>query len=482
MAKASEILEKIAAATSRESTPNTLNTEAKKAEVCPICKGAEYVARDVPVGHPDFARLFPCRCKLAELEAKRFSDLRKMSNLGALSHLTFESFVPQGRFGLPEEQKASLERAYNQARNFAETAEGWLVLQGGFGCGKTHLAAAIANDRLQRGHPVLFVVVPDLLDHLRATYRPTSEVAYDERFEQVRTAPLLILDDLGTQSTTPWAQEKLYQIINYRYNERLPTVVNTNCELEEIDLRLRSRLVDPQLTTLVHIRAPDYRRPGKEDTSQSELSSLHLHHEQTFGNFDLRIHELPADERENLKQAFFNAQEYAQNPQDWLVFTGTFGCGKTHLAAAIANYRVSQGHSVLFVVVPDLLDHLRATFSPDSLISYDKRFEEVRTVPLLVLDDLGTESATPWAREKLFQLFNYRYNARLPTVITMEKSVEELEETNPRLSSRMLDISRCTVFAIIAPSYYGSGKKRGRKGQQRRTGSRKSQSRRNLGV
>jgi DNA replication protein DnaC len=456
MTKASEILEKIATATSKESTPNTLNTEAKEVEVCPICKGAGYVAKDVPVGHPDFARLFPCQCKLSELETKHFSTLRKISNLGSLSHMTFEGFVPQGRFGLPEEQKASLERAYNQARNFAEEAEGWLVLQGEFGCGKTHLAAAIANDRLQRGHPVLFVVVPDLLDHLRATYRPSSEVAYDERFEQVRTAPLLILDDLGTQSTTPWAQEKLYQIINHRYNARLPTVVTTNCELEEIDLRLRSRLVDPQLTTLVHIRAPDYRRPA-EDTSQSELSSLILHYDQTFGTFDLRPRELPAKERESLKQAFLNAQKYAQNPQDWLVFTGTYGCGKTHLAAAIANHRVSQGHSALFVVVPDLLDHLRATFSPNSRISYDKRFEEVRTAPLLVLDDLGTESATPWAREKLFQLFDYRYNARLPTVITMQNSVEELEKTNPRLSVRMLDISRCTVFAILAPSYHGSG-------------------------
>jgi DNA replication protein DnaC len=448
------------------------------------------VARDVPVGHPDFARLFPCRCKRAKLENKRFSTLRKISNLGALSHMTFESFVleGQGDIALTEEQKNSLELAYSRARSFAEKPEGWLVLQGGFGCGKTHLAAAIANDRLQRGQPVLFVVVPDLLDHLRATYRPTSEVTYDERFEQVRTAPLLILDDLGTQSTTPWAQEKLYQIINYRYNERLPTVITTNCELKEIDVRLRSRLLDPQLRTLVPIHAPDYRRPV-EATSQSELSSLTYHFDQTFGNFDPRTHELPADERENLKQAFLIAQEYAQNPQDWLVFTGIFGCGKTHLAAAIANYRVSQGHSALFVVVPDLLDHLRATFSPNSQISYDKRFEEVRTAPLLVLDDLGTESATPWAREKLFQLFNHRYNARLPTVITMQQSVEELEEISPRLSARMLDFSRCTVFAIIAPSYRGSRKK-GHKGRRRPQQGRRShkgrrrpqQGRRNLGV
>ena len=444
-----------------------MSTEAKKAEACPICKGAGYLTRDVPVGHPDFARLFPCRCKLAELEAKRFSTLRRISNLGALSHMTFESFVLEGQGHLPEAQRITLEMAYNRARIFAEKAEGWLVLQGGFGCGKTHLAAAIANYRLQRGHPVLFVVVPDLLDHLRATYRPTSEVAYDERFEQVRTAPLLILDDLGTQSTTPWAQEKLYQIVNYRYNERLPTVITSNCELKEIDLRLRSRLVDSELTTVVHIRAPDYRRPANEESSQSELSSLLLHRDQTFGNFDLRTHELPADERENLKQAFVIAQEYAQDPQDWLVVTGTFGCGKTHLAAAIANYRVSQGHSALFVVVPDLLDHLRATFNPNGLVSYDKRFEEVRTAPLLILDDLGTESATPWAREKLFQLFNYRYNGRLPTVITMQNSVEELDETNPRLSSRMLDISRCTVFAILAPSYRGGRGKGGRKGRRK---------------
>ena len=51
---------------------------------------------------------------------------------------------------------------------------------------------------------------------------------------------------------------------------------------------------------------------------------------------------------------------------------------------------------VLFVVVPDLLDHLRATFNPSSNSRLDKRFDEVKKAPLLVLDDLGTESATAW--------------------------------------------------------------------------------------
>jgi DNA replication protein DnaC len=294
------------------------------------------------------------------------------------------------------------------------------------------------------------------LDHLRAAYAPHSPTGYSARFDQVRTAAVLILDDLGTESSTPWAQEKLFQILNHRYNDRLPTVITTNHELEEIPLRIRSRLVDPDLSHIVSIIAPDYRRAGV-DRDQSELSSLSLHAHQTFKTFDLRQGELPAEEEENLKRAFQTASAFAENPHDWLVLTGTYGAGKTHLAAAIANHRVDAGHPALFVVVPDLLDHLRATFNPHSTISFDERFEEVRRAPLLVLDDLGTESATPWAREKLYQIFDYRYNARLPTVITTATPIEELD---PRLATRMLDVSRCTAFAILAPAYRGGAPRR----------------------
>ena len=72
-----------------------------------------------------------------------------------------------------------------------------------------------------------------------------------------------------------------------------------------------------------------------------------------------------------------------------------------------------------------------------------------------MLDDLGTESATAWAREKLYQLFNYRYNARLPTIITTATSIDELD---PRLATRMLDGSRCTFFVLEVPSYRGGVK------------------------
>jgi DNA replication protein DnaC len=228
-------------------------------------------------------------------------------------------------------------------------------------------------------------------------------------------------------------------------------VITTNLSLDDLDPRLSSRLADIDLVRKLPIDAPDYRRSAV-DQGQSSLSSLVHYRDKTFETFDMRKFELDAEQRRNLKDAVAMAQSYADLPQDWLVFFGESGCGKTHLAAAIANRCVRRGYPVLFVVVPDLLDHLRAAFSPDSKVSYDQRFEEVRTSPLLILDDLGTESATPWAKEKLYQIINYRYAARLPTVITTALLIGELD---PRLANRMLDETHSSVMPIHAPSYRG---------------------------
>ncbi|MDX1665136.1 MAG: ATP-binding protein [Candidatus Promineifilaceae bacterium] len=428
---------------------------------CPNCGGLGFVVPDVPPGHPSFGRAVPCACRQEVLAARRHDRLRRMSQLGALTEATFESFIPEGH-GLHPSKQANLKRAYEAARSYADEPEGWLIFKGGYGCGKTHLAAAIANYRLEQSKPVLFVNTPDLLDHLRAAYGPHAHSSYDERFDEVRNAPLLILDDLGTESSTEWAQEKLYQIFNYRYNARLPTVITTNIELESVEVRIRSRMVDPDLVQIVPIAAPDFRTAGTRQ-DHSGLSSLSLHMDKQFENFDLRERELPRAEAENLRRAFVTARDFAEHPQGWLIFNSVgYGNGKTHLAAAIANHVVKQGESALFVVVPDLLDHLRATFNPSAGARYDKRFDEVKTAPLLVLDDLGTESATAWAREKLYQLFNYRYNARLPTVITSATPIEELD---PRLKARMMDVNRCTFFVLEAPSYQGGagGHKRRRR-------------------
>jgi len=384
--------------------------------------------------------------------------LFSLSHLDELQGLTFETFQSRGRKGLGRQQADSLEWAFNQARQYAGRLNGWLLILGGYGCGKTHLAAAVANYAVGMGVPTLFLTVPDLLDTLRFSY-DSDDTTFEERFEEIRSAPLLVLDDFGTQNATGWAQEKLFQIVNYRYINKLPLVVTTNLALDDIEARIRSRLADPELVSMVRIAAPDYRRPT-DDKGHPELSSLDLHARRTFASFDDRREEgLSPDELRSLERAFRAALEFSKKPHGWLVFAGTYGCGKTHLAAAIANTLADQGSPPLFIMVPDLLDHLRATFSPSSGTTYDRRFDEIRSAPLLVLDDLGTQSMTPWVREKLYQLFNYRYNAELPTVITTADTVDEMDA---RIRSRMLDARLCTIHAITAPAYHG-GRKRTKK-------------------
>ena len=417
-----------------------------------------YLRRDLPVWHPDFGRVEVCECRRRDVAYQVRENLFSLSHLDELSHLTFETFNPRGRKGLGELQSASLERAFNQAKHFAGKLNGWLLLMGGYGSGKTHLAAAIANNAVEMGVPTLFLTVPDLLDTLRFAY-DSDDTSFEQRFEQIRSAELLLLDDFGTQNATAWAQEKLFQIINYRYINHLPLVVTTNLSMDQIEARIRSRLQDPELVTNVRIAAPDFRRPAT-DLGGSELSSLDLLADKSFGTFtDRRDESLASDEIKSLEKALKVAHDFAAKPRGWLLFTGTYGCGKTHLAAAIANYRADLGDPPLFVMTPDLLDHLRSAFNPSSGTTYDRRFDEIRMAPLLILDDLGAQSTTPWAREKLHQLFNYRYNAELPTVITV--AAEMLKDIDDRLRTRLLDERICTMHAITAPAYRGAkGKKK----------------------
>ncbi len=412
---------------------------------------------DLPVGHPNFGKVETCTCLQGQVNRKIRQRLFEISNLNQLSHLTFESFLPRGRVGLVPMQADSLEQAYNHARQFAGKLEGWLVLQGGYGSGKTHLAAAIGNFAVGLGVPTLFVTVPDLLDLMRQSYEDT-EMGFEKRFDEIRDAPLLIMDDFGTQNATSWAQEKLFQILNYRYINHLALVVTTNLSLREIEGRIRSRLQDPDLVTFVNITAGDFRNP-LGDTGQPEL--LSVLHNRTFASFDLRKEEgLTKEEVQSLEQAFRAAKQFTEHPRGWLVFMGGYGTGKTHLAAAIANNQFDQGKPPMFVQVPDLLDHLRATFSPNSNVRYDLRFDEIRSAPLLILDDLGTQSMTPWVREKLYQLFNSRYFAELPTVITTS---DKLEDMDKRLVSRFKDARICDIYLISVPSYAYHDIRKGRR-------------------
>jgi DNA replication protein DnaC len=423
------------------------STEESTGEICPVCKGAGFVHPALDSGQVDFSRVVPCRCSKGELRKKKTEYLEKYSNLGALSQLTFDNLSPKGKAASAISQER-FAQVYQAAKTFADNPEGWLVFLGPSGSGKTHLACAIANHRLSLGEPVFYIGAADLLDHLRSAFSPTSDTTYDELFERVKNVPLLVLDDLTLGSATAWAKEKLEQLLNHRFNARLATVITTDVPLERMNERLRGHLADNEFCQVWTIE------PVSPLESQGGLK-LELLRNMTFDNFDNKRLELPLEQRQNLREAFRLAVEFARSPEGWLIFHGLNGCGKTHLAAAIANYQLAQGKPVFFVVVPDFLDHLRSTFSPDSKISYDEFFEKLKETPLLILDDFGEQSATPWAQEKLYQLINYRYNARSPMVVTTCLSLEDFET---RISSRMVDPKLSLVFNIIAPDYRGNVK------------------------
>jgi DNA replication protein DnaC len=436
------------ASTDTSSKDNVLpSSEEGTGEICPVCKGAGFIHPALDSGKPDFSRVVPCRCSKGELRKKKTEYLEKYSNLGSLSQLTFDNLSPKGKAAGTVSQER-FAQVYQAAKAFADDPKGWLVFLGPSGSGKTHVACAVANRRLKLGEPVFYITAADLLDHLRSTFSPTSDTTYDELFEQVKNVPLLVLDDLTLGSATPWAKEKLEQLLHHRFNARLATVITTDAPLERMDERLRGHLVDSEFCQVWTI---EQKSPLE---SQGGLK-LELLRSMTFDNFDHKRMELPLEQRQNLRQAFNLAVEFARSPEGWLIFQGVNGCGKTHLAAAIANYRLAQGKPVFFVVVPDLLDHLRSTFSPDSKISYDEFSEKLKETPLLILDDFGEQAATPWAQEKLYQLINYRYNARLPMVVTTCLSLDEIET---RISSRMVDPRISLVFNITAPDYRGNVK------------------------
>jgi len=210
---------------------------------CPICHGVGFIRQELPITDTNFGKVVICQCRLKEVAHSKFDRLYRMSNLESFQNMTFETFKSQGRVGLGSEQVRSLQNAYSQSLQFAKEFNGWLLLTGSFGTGKTHLAAAITHQAVQSGIESMFLTVPDLLDWLRNSFT-SIDMSFEERFEEIRNIHLLVLDDLGTENATPWVREKIFQIINHRYLNKLPTVITTNLDLQHIEERISSRLQD----------------------------------------------------------------------------------------------------------------------------------------------------------------------------------------------------------------------------------------------
>lgn len=138
------------------------------------------------------------------------------------------------------------------------------------------------------------------------------------------------------------------------------------------------------------------------------------------------------------QKAAVTTQRYAQNfekllpkqgepepGRNGLFIAGPPGTGKTHIAAAIANHLIAQGRPVVCMTMIDLLERIKRTYS-QTHENEGAVLNLYKTVPLLVIDDIGKEPPTEWAISTIYNIINGRYEAYLPTIVTTNYSTDDL--------------------------------------------------------
>jgi DNA replication protein DnaC len=206
-------------------------------------------------------------------------------------HCDFESYstdLTDGKTWTAQHEQ-SLKRAKLEAQGFVQnypTTEKGLLLIGPSGVGKTHLAVAALKELIKRGHEGLFCDYRELLKEIQASYNPASESTEMAVLEPIRTAELLVLDDLGASKPSAWVLDIIGLVLNARYNERRMTILTTNyldetgsnegAQLpggrrvvvkedtlaDRIGARMRSRLYE--MCRAVDVQAPDFRREARQ--------------------------------------------------------------------------------------------------------------------------------------------------------------------------------------------------------------------------
>ncbi|NLM25495.1 MAG: ATP-binding protein [Firmicutes bacterium] len=174
----------------------------------------------------------------------------------ALQNHTFSNFRVESF------NKDAYTRCKQFSTHFSKITDGrGLVLCGKSGRGKTHLACAIIND-LKDKNTVAFAHIPTLLENIRQGRGD---------LERLLTVDLLVMDDLGSERESDWALEKLLIIVDGRLNAYKPTVFTTNFNLEELEVRVGSRLASRILYNSLDlvVQGPDWREiKFKEKTMQ----------------------------------------------------------------------------------------------------------------------------------------------------------------------------------------------------------------------
>lgn len=152
-----------------------------------------------------------------------------------------------------------------------------------------------------------------------------------------------------------------------------------------------------------------------------------------------------------------NAVKGAKTLQSLYIF-GSPGTGKTFLAAIMGNEFLKMGKSVMFTDTPSLLDQIKSTFDRETEVTLENVMDKLAKVDVLILDDLGTETPTQWAVERLYLVINARYNAQKPLIVTSNYDLQQAAErmnkpkngeigvTGSRIASRIRGL--CKVVQV----------------------------------
>ena len=231
---------------------------------CPLCGGTGWQT----VEESGFPCVRPCTCTISVKE-----QLVRAGVPERYRRCTFKDFEVKDPSG---KQNPSLVKAVRVIRSFAEqfpAVGSGLLITGASGTGKTHLVTAALQELLNRGvTDILFRDFRELLQEIKSTYTTGSELDENGVLAPVLNAGLLVIDDLGAERPTEWADSQFSYILNYRYNRLLPVIITTNFPdegarpgeeslSERVGARMRSRLFE--MCREIRINAEDYRKRNR---------------------------------------------------------------------------------------------------------------------------------------------------------------------------------------------------------------------------
>lgn len=221
-----------------------------------------------------------CQCQAEALKAEQEAEKRK-AKLQRIERLRSASLLGEryknATFANTEVYNSEYEKIFNRCKKYTEVADAVLergigiYLYGDSGTGKSHLTACMANKLLDNYYSVLYTNFSEISKTIRGTFDKKGETEQDF-LEKLATIDFLFIDDFGTEMVTRndqdlWLQEKVFDVINKRYNNNRPIIFTSNYSLAELmkDRGVAGKTVDriTEVCEVMRLKGKSYRTKAK---------------------------------------------------------------------------------------------------------------------------------------------------------------------------------------------------------------------------